>query len=85
MIDASASQLLLMVMTGWLARREGEIVKYLIEENRCLRRPLGTKRVRLTDDDRRRLAARAYRVAGVLSTTLPRSQRPTRYDGGADS
>ena len=60
MIDAS--QLLLMVLTGWLARREGEIVKYWIEENRCLRRQLGTKRVRLTDDDRRRLALRAYRV-----------------------
>jgi transposase len=34
----------------------------LIEENRCLPRQLGTRRVRLTDDDRRRLAARAYRV-----------------------
>jgi putative transposase len=34
----------------------------LIEENQCLRRQLGTRRVRLTDDDRRRLAARAYRV-----------------------
>ena len=62
MIDASAFQLLLMVMTGWLARREREVVVYLIEENQCLRRQLGTRRVRLTDDDRRRLAARAYRV-----------------------
>ena len=62
MIDASAFQLLLMVLTGWLARRESELVFYLIEENRCLRRQLGTRRVRLTDDDRRRLAARAYRV-----------------------
>ena len=62
MIDASAFQLLLMVLTGWLARREREVVDYLIEENRCLRRQLGTRRVRLTDDDRRRLAARAYRV-----------------------
>jgi transposase InsO family protein len=35
----------------------------LIEENRCLRRQLGGRRVRLTDDDRRRLAARAYRLA----------------------
>jgi hypothetical protein len=61
-IDASAFQLLLMVLTGWLARREREVVDYLIEENRCLRRQLGTRRVRLTDDDRRRLAARAYRV-----------------------
>jgi putative transposase len=61
-IDASAFQLLLMIVTGWLARREREVVAYLIEENRCLRRQLGTRRVRLTDDDRRRLAARAYRV-----------------------
>jgi hypothetical protein len=55
-------QLLLMVLTGWLAHREREVVDYLIEQNRCLRRQLGTRRVRLTDDDRRRLAARAYRV-----------------------
>ena len=51
-----------MVVTDWLARREREVVAYLVEENRCLRRQLGTRRVRLTDDDRRRLAARAYRV-----------------------
>ena len=50
MIDVCAFQLLLMVVTGWLARREREIVV------------LGTRRLRLTDDDRRRLAARAYRV-----------------------
>jgi hypothetical protein len=54
--------MLLMVLTGWLARREREVVAYLIEENRCLRRQLGGRRVRLTDDDRRRLGARAYRV-----------------------
>src|SRR4029453_7270993 len=51
-----------MVLTGWLARREREVVDYLIEENRCLRRQLGGQRVRLTDDDRRRLAARAHRI-----------------------
>ncbi len=62
MIDASAFQLLLMALTGWLARREREVVTYLIEENRCLRRQLGGRRVRLTDEDRRRLGARAYGV-----------------------
>jgi hypothetical protein len=31
-IDASAFQLLLMVVTGWLARREREVVVYLIEK-----------------------------------------------------
>src|SRR5215213_6273628 len=50
------------VLTGWLDRREREAIAYLIEENRILRRQLGTRRLRLTDDDRRRLAARAYRV-----------------------
>ena len=50
------------VLTGWLERREREAIAYLIEENRLLRHQLGTRRLRLTDDDRRRLAARAYRV-----------------------
>src|SRR5438105_14031205 len=62
MIDPTALQMVLGVLTGWLDRREREAVGYLIEENRLLRRHLGTRRLRLTDDDRRRLAARAYRV-----------------------
>jgi hypothetical protein len=33
-IDACAFQLLRMVVSGWLARREREVVVYLIEENR---------------------------------------------------
>jgi len=61
-IDPAALQLVLGVLTGWLERREREAIAYLIEENRLLRRQLGTRRLRLTDDDRRRLAARAYRV-----------------------
>ena len=62
MIDPVALQMVLCVLTGWLDRREREAITYLIEENRLLRRQLGTRRLRLTDDDRRRLAARAYRV-----------------------
>jgi hypothetical protein len=61
-IDAPALQLLLMALTGWLARREREALAYLIEENRCLRHQLEGRRIRLTDTERRRLAARAYRV-----------------------
>ena len=62
MIDPAALQMVLGVLTGWLDRREREAIAYLIEENRLLRRQLGSRRLRLTDDDRRRLAARAYRV-----------------------
>jgi len=61
-IDPVALQMVLCVLTGWLDRREREAITYLIEENRLLRRQLGTRRLRLTDDDRRRLAARAFRV-----------------------
>jgi hypothetical protein len=61
-IDAPALRMVLCVLTGWLDRRERETVAYLIEENRLLQRQLGRHRLRLTDDDRRRLAARAYRV-----------------------
>jgi putative transposase len=61
-IDPAALQMVLCVLTGWLDRREREAVAYLIEENRLLRRQLGTRRLRLTDGDRRRLALRAYRV-----------------------
>ena len=62
MIDRSALQLLLMVLTGWLERGERNAIAYLIEENRLLRRQLDGRRLRLTNDDRRRLAFRAHRV-----------------------
>ena len=55
-------RLVLSVLTGWLDCREREAIAYLIEENRLLRRQLCGRRLRLTDDDRRRLASRAYRV-----------------------
>jgi hypothetical protein len=61
-IDLAALQIVLGALSGWLDRRERETIAYLIEENRLLRRQLGRRRLRLTDDDRRRLAARAYRV-----------------------
>jgi transposase InsO family protein len=54
--------MLLLVLTGWLERREREALAYLIEENRVLHRQLGGRRLRLTDDDRRRLAVRAFRM-----------------------
>jgi hypothetical protein len=61
-IDVSAFQMFLLTVTSWLDQREREVLTYLIEENRVLRRQLGGRRLRLTDDDRRKLAARAYRL-----------------------
>jgi len=61
-IDMSALQMWLAVLIGWLDRREREALAYLIEENRILRAQLSGRRLRLTDDDRRRLAVRAFRL-----------------------
>ena len=41
MIDVSAFQMLLLTVTSWLDQREREVLAYLIEENRVLRRQLG--------------------------------------------
>jgi hypothetical protein len=54
--------MLLLTVTSWLDLRERQMLAYLIEENRVLRRQVGGRRLRLTEDDRRRLAARAYRL-----------------------
>jgi transposase InsO family protein len=61
-IDSSAFHLLLLAVTGWLDCREREAIAYLVDENRLLRRQLGGRRLRLTADERRRLAVRAYRL-----------------------
>src|SRR5262252_2114300 len=76
MIAPAALQMVLGVVTGWLDRREREAIAYLIEENRPLRRQLGVHRLRLTDDDRRGPAARAYRVGratlrGIATIATP--------------
>ena len=51
-------QLSLLVFAGWVNRRQLEIVEFLQEENRVLREQLGGRRLRFTDAQRRRLAAK---------------------------
>jgi putative transposase len=52
-------QLLLVSVAGWLSQQQRDAIDYLREENRVLREQLGGKRLRLNDDQRRRLAAKA--------------------------
>src|SRR6184192_1422160 len=63
----SALQMRFAVLIGWLDRQELEALAYLIEENRVLRAQLGGRRLRLTDDDRRRFAVRAVGTAGLYA------------------
>jgi putative transposase len=49
----------LIAVAGWMNQRQLQVIDYLREENRVLREQLGGRRVRLNDDQRRRLAAKA--------------------------
>ena len=49
---------LLLVVAGWVNRQQQDVIDYLREENRVLRAGLRGKRLRFSDDDRRRLAVK---------------------------
>src|ERR1044071_8935592 len=51
---------LIAMVAGWLQRHQQHIITYLQEENRVLKAQLGGRRLRLTDTERRRLAALAH-------------------------
>ena len=51
-------QLLLLILAGWINRRQQDAVEYLITENRILKQKLGKKRILLSDDQRRQLAVK---------------------------
>ena len=50
---------ILIAVAGWMNQRQLQAIDDLKEENRVLREQLGERRLRLTDDQRRRLAAKA--------------------------
>jgi transposase InsO family protein len=88
-------QFLLLLFAGWVNRRQLEIIDYLKEENRVLREQLCGRRLRLTDDQRRRLAVRGKalgrRALGEVTSLLApdtilrwyRQLIAAKYDGSA--
>jgi hypothetical protein len=79
-IDISGFRLLLTLFTGWLDHRERDVLRYLLEENRVLRRQLRGRHLQLTDDDRRRFAVAAIesqKVVRVKCATSPSTRRCT--------
>ena len=55
-------QFLMMIFAGWVNRHQQDVIEYLQAENRALRDQLGGKRLRFTDQQRRRLAVKAKAV-----------------------
>ena len=84
-------RLLLIALAGWMNQQHRDVIDYLQEENRVLRQQLGNKRLRLSDDQRRRLAAKAKKlgrrilqgVATIVTpeTTWHRKLIARKYDG----
>jgi len=86
---------LVVSVAGWLNQRQQHIIEYLVEENRVLRQQSGGRRLRFTDDQRRRLAAKAKRLgrkvlAEVATIVTPetllawhRKLIAIKYDGSA--
>jgi len=55
-------RLLLISVAGYLNQQQHDIIGYLQEENRVLREQLGKKRLRLNEEQRRRLAVKAKKL-----------------------
>src|SRR5262245_30522117 len=84
---------LVVALAGWINQQQREVIEYLQTENRVLREQLGSRRLRFTDDQRIRLAAKAkwvgrrvlQQVATVVSpeTLLAWHRRfiARKYDG----
>ena len=61
-IEVASARVFLAARAGWFNPWQQKAVAYLIAENRILRRQLREQRLRLTDDERRRLAVREHRL-----------------------
>jgi hypothetical protein len=74
----------LIAVAGWMNQQQQFAIDYLREGNRVLREQLGDRRLRLNDDQRRRLAAKARRLCRRVSRKSPGSLRRKRsYRGTA--
>jgi len=67
-------QILVIAAAGWISREQDSVIEYLREENRVLKQQLGGRRLRLSDAQRRRLAAKGkaigYRVLSEVATIV---------------
>jgi hypothetical protein len=57
---------LVVSIAGWINQRQHRVIEYLIEENRVLREQIGDRRMRFSDSQRRRLAAKAKMLGRKL-------------------
>jgi hypothetical protein len=56
----------IVAIAGWMNEHQQHVIEYLLEENRVLREQIGSRRLRFSDDQRRRLAVKAKRLGRKL-------------------
>ena len=65
-IDCLPLRALILSVAGWVHREQQRTIEYLVEENRVLKEQLGGRRLQLTNDQRRRLAAKGKQLGRLL-------------------
>ena len=72
MTDFTQFRLLVIMAAGWISREQAGAIAYLVEENRVLKEQLQAsgKRLLLTDDQRRRLAAKGKPLGRKILATI---------------
>ena len=85
----------LCIVAGFIQRQQQAVIDYLLAENRVLREELGARRLRLSDEQRRRLAVKARALGraalqGIAGIVTPetllgwyRGLIAKKYDGSA--
>ena len=69
-------QTALVVLAGWVNREQQRTIEYLVEENRVLKEQFKGRKLRLTDDQRRRLAAKGKQLGRRLLNRVATSVTP---------
>ena len=90
-----AWQIVVLALAGWINRQQLEMIEYLTEENRVLGEQFKGKRIQFTNDQRRRLAAKAKKLGRKVLRQLDTVVTPDtllgwhrkliyqKYDGSA--
>ena len=82
MIAQLPTYFLMVVFAGWLNRQQQAAIDYLKTENEILKSQLKGRRLRLTDEDRRRLAVKGRALGRKLLAEVASIVTPERFSRG---
>jgi transposase InsO family protein len=94
--DLDPFSFLVISIAGWINQRQQQVIEYLLTENRVLREQIGNRRMRFSDDQRCRLAAKAKKLGRKILAQVGTIVTPAtllawhrkliaqKYDGSAN-